>query len=90
MGLFGKSKTPKEHCQEWTKTVRQEQRQVTRQIRDIERVQAKTKTEIKANAKKGNVDACKVLAKEIVQSNRAVSRLHKVNADLTKYFKNSL
>ena len=51
MGLFGKSKTPKEHCQEWTKTVRQEQRQVTRQIRDIERVQAKTKTEIKANAK---------------------------------------
>ena len=38
---------------------------------------------IKEAAKKGNQDACRILAKEIVQSRKAVSRLYVAKANLS-------
>ncbi|TNM95437.1 charged multivesicular body protein 3 [Takifugu rubripes] len=84
MGLFGRTqqKPPKELIDEWTKKIRRESRGIDRQIRDIQREQEKVKRSIKDAAKKGQKDVCVVLAKEIVQSKRAVSKLYASKAHM--------
>ncbi|TWW72105.1 Charged multivesicular body protein 3 [Takifugu flavidus] len=67
---------------EWTKKIRRESRGIDRQIRDIQREQEKVKRSIKDAAKKGQKDVCVVLAKEIVQSKRAVSKLYASKAHM--------
>ncbi|XP_018426963.1 PREDICTED: charged multivesicular body protein 3 isoform X2 [Nanorana parkeri] len=76
MGLFGKTqeRPPKELVNEWSLKIRKEMRVIDRQIRDIQREQEKVKRSIKDSAKKGNREACIILAKEVVQSKRAVMK----------------
>ncbi|CAG10563.1 unnamed protein product, partial [Tetraodon nigroviridis] len=84
MGLFGRTqqKPPKELIDEWSKKIRRESRGIDRQIRDIQREQEKVKRSIKDAAKKGQKDVCVVLAKEMVQSKRAVSKLYASKAHM--------
>ena len=83
MGLFGATKIdPKKQVNEMNSLLRRETRAVERQIRDIERNQDKTKNMLKQNAKKGDKEACKILAKELVNSKKAVSRLYASKAQM--------
>ncbi|XP_073467071.1 charged multivesicular body protein 3-like isoform X1 [Aquarana catesbeiana] len=84
MGLFGKTqeRPPKDLVSEWSLKIRKEMRVIDRQIRDIQREQEKVKRSIKESAKKGNRDVCKILAKEVVQSNRAISKLYASKAHM--------
>lgn len=51
-------------------------------LSDIQREQEKVKRSIKDAAKKGQKDVCVVLAKEVVQSKRAVSKLYASKAHM--------
>lgn len=51
-------------------------------LSDIQREQEKVKRSIKDAAKKGQRDVCVVLAKEVVQSKRAVSKLYASKAHM--------
>ncbi|XP_061650226.1 charged multivesicular body protein 3 isoform X2 [Phyllopteryx taeniolatus] len=84
MGLFGRTpeKPPKDLINEWTQKIRKESRTIDRQIRDIQREQEKVKRSIKDAAKKGQRDVCVILAKEMVQSKRAVTKLYSSKAHL--------
>ncbi|KAM9354274.1 charged multivesicular body protein 3 [Pholidichthys leucotaenia] len=84
MGLFGKSqeKPPAELIREWNQKIRRETRVIDRQIRDIQREQEKVKRSIKDAAKKGQKDVCVILAKEMIQSKRAVSKLYASKAQM--------
>ncbi|XP_064200223.1 charged multivesicular body protein 3 isoform X1 [Anguilla rostrata] len=91
MGLFGRTqeKPPKDLCpniggevNEWSLKIRKEMRVIDRQIRDIQREQEKVKRSIKDAAKKGQRDVCVVLAKEMVQSKRAVNKLYTSKAHM--------
>ncbi|XP_022080628.1 charged multivesicular body protein 3-like [Acanthaster planci] len=84
MGLFGKTpqKDPKEQVQEWTRSLNRETRKLDRQIRSIEREEMKVKRSLKDAAKKGEKDVCKILAKEIVNSRKAVKRIHTSKAQI--------
>ncbi|XP_028293201.1 charged multivesicular body protein 3 [Gouania willdenowi] len=84
MGLFGKSseRPPKELISEWSKKVRTEMRMIDRQIRDIQREEEKVKRSIKEAAKKGQKDVCVVLAKELIQSKRAITKLYSSKAQM--------
>ncbi|KAG5285161.1 hypothetical protein AALO_G00000210 [Alosa alosa] len=84
MGLFGKTseKPPKDLINEWSLKIRKEMRVIDRQIRDIQREQEKVKRSIKDAAKKGQKDVCVVLAKEMIQSKRAVSKLYASKAQM--------
>lgn len=53
-----------------------------RQIRSIEREEAKVKAELKKAAKTGDRDVCVVYAKELVSSKKAKNRLHTAKAQL--------
>ncbi|XP_069601036.1 charged multivesicular body protein 3 isoform X3 [Ranitomeya imitator] len=67
---------------EWSLKIRKEMRVLDRQIRDIQREQEKVKRSIKDTAKKGNREACVILAKEVVQSKRAVNKLYASKAHM--------
>ena len=85
MGLFGKSKAPdpKLQVQEWSKKIRKEGYQLDRQINGIKREELKVTKSIKEAAKRGDKDVCRVLAKEVVQSRKAVNRLYTAKANLS-------
>ncbi|KAM9329879.1 charged multivesicular body protein 3 isoform 4-T4 [Gastrophryne carolinensis] len=84
MGLFGKTqdRPPKDLVNEWSLKIRKEMRVMDRQIRDIQREQEKVKRSIKESAKKGNREACVILAKEVVQSKRAIGKLYASKAHM--------
>uniref|UniRef100_G3WIA6 Charged multivesicular body protein 3 n=1 Tax=Sarcophilus harrisii TaxID=9305 RepID=G3WIA6_SARHA len=84
MGLFGKTqeKPPKELVNEWSLKIRKEMRVVDRQIRDIQREEEKVKRSVKDAAKKGQKDVCVILAKEMIRSRKAVSKLYASKAHM--------
>ncbi|TRY78428.1 hypothetical protein TCAL_06905 [Tigriopus californicus] len=85
MGLFGKSKTPdpKLMVQEWSKGIRKEGYTIDRQINAIKREELKALRSAKMAAKKGDKDSARVLAKEIVNARKSVSKLYTAKAHLS-------
>ncbi|XP_007576234.1 charged multivesicular body protein 3 isoform X2 [Poecilia latipinna] len=67
---------------EWSQKIRKEMRVIDRQIRDIQREEEKVKRSIKDAAKKGQKDVCVVLAKEMIQSKRAITKLYASKAQM--------
>jgi len=84
MGLFGKTpkKDPKEQVREWSSDLRKEGRKLDRQIRTIKLEEAKVQKSIKDAAKKGQKDVFTILAKEIIQSRKAVNKIYSAKAQL--------
>ena len=82
--MFGWSKAPdpKEQVKEWKKQMRGEERKLDRQIQKIKNEETKVKQSIKQAAKRGDMSTAKLLAKEIVRSRKAVSRLHTSKAQM--------
>ncbi|KCV72740.1 hypothetical protein H696_00319 [Fonticula alba] len=81
-GLFGKAPTPEERVKQWRSQLRNETRQLDRQIRDIERQELKAKQTLKEFSKKGQIDSCRSLAKELVMSKNAKNRIIQSKAHL--------
>ena len=75
--------TPQEQVRKWQQTLRQEMRQLDRQINGLSAGEAKTKREIKALAKKGDVRNCRFLAKELVRARKHQNRMHASKATLS-------
>ncbi|CAI2331382.1 unnamed protein product [Caenorhabditis sp. 36 PRJEB53466] len=82
MGLFGKKKDPKEEVRELQRKMRQEMRALERQITAIAREEQKVTKEIKASAKKGDKEVCLILAKSLVQSRKAINKIHMSKAQI--------
>nr|CAG4652204.1 EOG090X0EF4 [Triops cancriformis] len=84
MGLFGKShdKNPKEQVTEWCSKLRKEQSQLERQIRSIQREEAKVAHSLKEAAKKGDKAVCLILAKEILRARKTVNKIHASKAHI--------
>ncbi|XP_078155656.1 vacuolar protein sorting-associated protein 24 homolog 1-like [Carex rostrata] len=81
-GLFKPKPTPQQQLREWQRRLRQECRNVDRQIRDVQREEKNVQKAIKEAAKRNDMASAKSLAKEIVQSRRAVTRLYENKAQL--------
>eukprot|EP00116_Pleurobrachia_bachei_P008747 sb/3469009/ len=89
MGLLEPSRTtcnhfkdPKEQVREMKRKLRHEQRAIDRNINHIKREELKVKKSLQEAAKAGNKDVCKILAKEMIGSRRAVSKLHASKAQI--------
>ncbi|EGB09650.1 hypothetical protein AURANDRAFT_7138, partial [Aureococcus anophagefferens] len=59
----------------WKRELAKEGRQMEREIRKMEEAENKSKAECQKLAKAGRVDACKIIAKEIVRTRAARERL---------------
>ncbi|EFJ43867.1 hypothetical protein VOLCADRAFT_102242 [Volvox carteri f. nagariensis] len=73
---------PKELVRKWQATLRAEQRGLDRQVRDIQFEEKKVHKAIREAAKRGDMGSAKHLAKEIIQSRKAVARLYTNKAHL--------
>ncbi|KAJ3331650.1 hypothetical protein HDU76_002608 [Blyttiomyces sp. JEL0837] len=80
--LIGKRLTPEEQVKKWRQSIRQQERELEKQIRGIETEEAKVKKNIKAAAKRKDMASCKLLAKEVVRSRKAKDRIHTSKAQL--------
>nr|XP_054765837.1 charged multivesicular body protein 3-like [Lytechinus pictus] len=67
---------------EWSAALRKEGRLLDRQIRTISTAEAKVQRSIKEAAKKNQLDVCKILAKELIQSKKAKNRVYTSKAHL--------
>ncbi|BFZ53097.1 Vacuolar protein-sorting-associated protein 24 [Savitreella phatthalungensis] len=74
--------SPQEQVRTWQRTLRGEMRQMDRQINGLSSSELKTKREIKALAKKGDVKSCRMLARELVRARKHVNRMHASKATL--------
>ena len=78
--LFGP--TPEEKVRKWQQQLKQEGRMLEREIRQLDQAASKVKAEVKKLAAKGDVRNAKVLAREVVRSNKQKDRLHTSQARL--------
>ncbi|PIK33397.1 putative charged multivesicular body protein 3 isoform X3 [Apostichopus japonicus] len=67
---------------EWTTALNKQSRELDRQIRSIEREEAKVKKSLKDAAKQGHKEVCTTLAKEIVRSRKAKNRIYTSKAQI--------
>jgi charged multivesicular body protein 3 len=76
--IFGKSVviSPEENVKKWQDALQKEKRNITRQIRTIQREQVKIQREITALSKKGDRENAKTLVKELIRSRKQVDRMH--------------
>jgi charged multivesicular body protein 3 len=72
---FFKKPDPKDLVRKWQATLRAEQRRIDRSVREIQLEESKAKKAALEAAKRGDTNAARSLAREIVHSRRAVSRL---------------
>ncbi|KAK9898608.1 Snf7-domain-containing protein [Cystobasidium minutum MCA 4210] len=86
--LFGP--TPEERVKQWQQQIKKEARLLDREIRQLDGAQAKTKSQLKQLANKGDVKNAKLLAREVVRSNKqkdrlatSKARLNSINMQLT-------
>ncbi|XP_060689159.1 charged multivesicular body protein 2b-like [Hemiscyllium ocellatum] len=83
MSLFGKKKTAEDIIKEQNRELRGTQRSIARDRADLEKQQKQLEMEIKKMAKAGNKDACKVLAKQLVQLQKQKTRTYAVSSKVT-------
>ncbi|KAL4081907.1 Snf7-domain-containing protein [Scleroderma yunnanense] len=67
--------TPEEKVRAWQAKLRAEGRKLDREMRQLDAVTAKARTTVKQLAAKGDVKSARILAKEVVRSNRQKDRL---------------
>lgn len=82
MSLF-KKKTVDDVIKEQSKELRGTQRQITRDRTALERQEKQLEAEIKKMAKSGNREACKILAKQLVQVRKQKNRTYAVSSKVT-------
>ncbi|CAN6863226.1 unnamed protein product [Brassica oleracea] len=73
---------PKQLLRDWQHKLRQECRNIERQIRDIQKEERNVQKAIKEAARRNDMVSAKALAKEIVSSRRTVNRLYENKAQM--------
>ncbi|PFH52771.1 hypothetical protein AMATHDRAFT_56204 [Amanita thiersii Skay4041] len=83
--------TPEERVRAWQAKLRSESRQLDREMRQLDIVTAKARQSVKQLATKGDVKSARILAKEVVRSNKqkdrlsvSKARLGSINTQLTQ------
>ncbi|KAI9476756.1 ESCRT-III subunit protein did4 [Coemansia sp. RSA 990] len=72
--LFGKRVTPQERMRQNKRALQKAQRQINTEIAGMQRQEKKLLQDIKKSAKDGQMNACKVMAKDLVRTRRYVKK----------------
>ncbi|KAK2818135.1 hypothetical protein Q7C36_022068 [Tachysurus vachellii] len=83
MASLFKKKTVDDVIKEQNKELRGTQRQITRDRAALEKQEKQLEMEIKKMAKSGNKEACKILAKQLVQLRKQKTRTYAVSSKVT-------
>ncbi|RXK35694.1 charged multivesicular body protein 2A [Tremella mesenterica] len=80
--LFGRSLTPAERLRQHQRSLQKAQRELEREKGKLEAQEKRTMGDIKRNAKAGNMNACKILAKDLVRTRRYIQKFTQMRVQL--------
>ncbi|KAJ1720340.1 ESCRT-III subunit protein did4 [Coemansia erecta] len=80
--LFGKRKTPQEMLRQNLRALNKAQRELDRERTKMEAQEKKLIADIKKSAKAGQMNACKVMAKDLVRTRKYIQKFYKMKTSL--------
>ncbi|KAJ3877468.1 vacuolar sorting protein DID4 [Lentinula edodes] len=80
--LFGRSVTPAERLRQHQRSLAKAQRELDRERAKLEQSEKKLIMDIKKSAKAGQMNACKVMAKDLVRTRRYVQKFYQMRTQL--------
>lgn len=80
--VFGRYKSPAERMREHQRSLQKAQRELDRERTKLEAQEKKLIIDIKANAKKGQMNSCKVMARDLVRTRRYISKFYAMRTQL--------
>ncbi|KAJ2006723.1 ESCRT-III subunit protein did4 [Coemansia thaxteri] len=80
--LFGKRLTPQEALRRNKRALDRAQRELDRERSKMEQQEKKLIADIKKSAKAGQINACKVMAKDLVRTRRYIQKFYKMRTSL--------
>lgn len=72
--LFGRAKTPAERLRIHQRSLQKAQRELEREKSKLEQQEKKLIADIKTNARNGQMNACKIMAKDLIRTRRYISK----------------
>ncbi|KAJ2933980.1 hypothetical protein H1R20_g3119, partial [Candolleomyces eurysporus] len=80
--LFGRTVTPAERLRQHQRALTKAQRELDRERTKLEQSEKKLIMDIKKSAKAGQLNACKVMAKDLVRTRRYVQKFYQMRTQL--------
>ncbi|KAF7304761.1 hypothetical protein MKEN_01190200 [Mycena kentingensis (nom. inval.)] len=80
--LFGRTVTPAERLRQHQRAIAKAQRELDRERTKLEASEKKLVADIKRSAKDGQLNACKVMAKDLVRTRRYVHKFYQMRTQL--------
>ncbi|KAF5324847.1 hypothetical protein D9611_004443 [Ephemerocybe angulata] len=80
--LFGRTVTPAERLRQHQRSLTKAQRELDRERSKLEQSEKKLIADIKKSAKAGQMNACKVMAKDLVRTRRYVQKFYQMRTQL--------
>ncbi|TCD62613.1 ESCRT-III subunit protein did4 [Steccherinum ochraceum] len=80
--LFGRTVTPAERLRQHQRALAKAQRELDRERTKLEQQEKKLVGDIKRSAKAGQMNACKVMAKDLVRTRRYVQKFYQMRTQL--------
>ncbi|KAJ7580995.1 vacuolar sorting protein DID4 [Mycena floridula] len=80
--LFGRTVTPAERLRQHQRSLVKAQRELDRERTKLEQSEKKLVMDIKKSAKAGQMNACKVMAKDLVRTRRYVQKFYQMRTQL--------
>ncbi|KAF5331026.1 hypothetical protein D9619_005720 [Psilocybe cf. subviscida] len=80
--LFGRTVTPAERLRQHQRSLTKAQRELDRERMKLEQSEKKLIADIKKSAKAGQLNACKVMAKDLVRTRRYVHKFYQMRTQL--------
>ncbi|CAH8495727.1 unnamed protein product [Schistosoma intercalatum] len=81
--LFGTRKTPEEQLRDSKRTITRTLREIDREKTQLERERVRITNEIRALAKRGQIDAVKVMAKQLVRTESYIKKFSLMHSNIT-------
>jgi charged multivesicular body protein 2A len=80
--VFGRRKTPAERMREHQRNLNKAQRELDRERAKLEAQEKKLVADIKKAAREGQMNSCKVMAKDLVRTRRYISKFYGMRTQL--------
>ena len=80
--IFGSRKTPAEMLKQHQRSLQKAQRELDRERTKLEQQEKKLIGDIKKAAKQGQMNACKVMAKDLVRTRRYIQNFYQMRTQL--------
>ncbi|KAF9006937.1 Snf7-domain-containing protein [Cyathus striatus] len=80
--LFGRTVTPAERLRQHQRALTKAQRELDRERSKLEQSEKKLVADIKKSAKSGQMNACKIMAKDLVRTRRYVQKFYQMRTQL--------